>query len=499
MTRNVLAAYRLSHDTDESTSVERQQERSHLWTQMQDDARIVAEPTDADVSGKVPAFERPELGPYFREPLCATWDTLVVAKLDRLTRSVADFAAIMEWAKANGKTIVSIAESFDLSTAAGRMVAQIMAVFAEFERERISERCAESAAKLARVGRWRGGKVPFGYVRAGVKGNYKLAQDTELASIVARMADIAISGQSNGQVAAWLNTESVPCPKGGYEWTPEIVRVMLRNPSLAGRMVAHGKVILDDDGEIVMATAEPILTAERWNELQAALDSRSQVHPERVGGHLLLRVAYCASCSRFTVKGGRPKIDHDHRPGERCSATRCQVPLYGHEKQGRSREGSNYRCQRCGYRVRKDVIESTVQRVLLHDIGDKPLPRKVIIPAVSHTAELEKIERQISDLDDALVNGDTTAAAHGRIMKRLEDRRDHLAAMPQRAAEVRYEPTDQTVREHWASLDREARGRFLRTWGVLAYADESGPHIAMGWEHLDDAEGSLMAQAFGLA
>jgi hypothetical protein len=135
---------------------------------------------------------------------------------------------------------------------------------------------------------------------------------------------------------------------------------------------------------------------------------------------------------------------------------------------------------------------------LLRVIGDKPLPRKVVIPAISHTAELEQVERQISDLDDALVNGDTTAAAHGRIMQRLEVKREELAALPQRAAEVRYEPTDQTVSEHWAELDSEDRGRFMRTRGVRAYVSDEHLSIGMGWEELDDTEGRRMAAAFGL-
>jgi hypothetical protein len=56
---------------------------------------------------------------------------------------------------------------------------------------------------------------------------------------------------------------------------------------------------------------------------------------------------------------------HNHEPGEKCSAMRCQVPMYGHEKQSRSKDGSNYRCQRCGYRMNKPRLEQNVERGLL--------------------------------------------------------------------------------------------------------------------------------------
>jgi site-specific DNA recombinase len=479
MTRQVLAAYRLSHDTDESTSIERQRERAGLWVQMQDDARLAAEAEDTDVSGNVSPFDRPDLGKYFRAPLVGTWNTLVVAKLDRLTRSVADFAELMKWCQDHGKTIVSIAESFDLLTAAGRMVAQIMVVFAEFERERISERCAESAAKLSKVGRWRGGQVPFGYVRTGIKGNYRLAQDAELAPIAARMADMAITGQSNGKIAAWLSAESVPCPKGGYEWTPEVVRVMLRNPSLAGRMVAKGQVVRDEDGTVVMATADPILTAERWEELQAAMDSRGQHHRERKGGHQLLRVLYCRNCSPQPAPGKRVP-EHTHGKDERCKRQRCMVPMYGAIGQGRSKQ-DKYRCLSCGFSVPMREAEETVEGLINDAIGHRKVPRKVIVPAIDHTAELRQADASIADIQAMVVSGTMPARSAATMLTALEAKRDRLAALPQREEQVTFEPTGQSAAERWDEMTHDERGAWMREWGILCYADQQGATTITGW------------------
>jgi site-specific DNA recombinase len=154
----ILAALRLSRDTDESTSIERQREQVRAWARSRDSASVVGEAVDSDVSGTVPAMEREGLGPYLREPLASTWEVLVVSKLDRLTRNVADFMAVVDWANQHGKVIVSLVESFDLGTPYGRFVATIMAAFAEMERERIRERCRESYARLRGTGRGAAGR-----------------------------------------------------------------------------------------------------------------------------------------------------------------------------------------------------------------------------------------------------------------------------------------------------------------------------------------------------
>jgi hypothetical protein len=140
-----------------------------------------------------------------------------------------------------------------------------------------------------------------------------------------------------------------------------------------------------------------------------------------------------------------------------------------------------------------------VEAVLMVGVGDKPLPRRVEIPAVSHTQELDELNRKITDLDEQFQSDALPAKTYARMMTKLEARRDELAALPQRAAEVRYEHDDDspTVRAHWASLTSEDRGAFLRAWGVQIFADRAGCVVALGWEN-PDGTGSEMAKAFGM-
>ena len=159
----VLGAVRLSKMRDESTSPERQQAQVEAWAKLHGHT-VTAITEDTDVSGRVPATQRPGLGPWLTDPaLSSQWDVLVAAKMDRITRSVADLCDLIEFCDKHSKILVSVSESFDLSTPAGRMVAHILASVAQFERERIGERRAEAAMILQKVARWQGGRFPFGY------------------------------------------------------------------------------------------------------------------------------------------------------------------------------------------------------------------------------------------------------------------------------------------------------------------------------------------------
>lgn len=100
-------------------------------------------------SGSVPPSAREALGPIIRG--MRRGDRLVVARLDRLSRSLADFASLVEQASAAGWSITAIDAGVDTSTAAGEMMVNVMASFARYERRMIADR--SRAAELARLSR----------------------------------------------------------------------------------------------------------------------------------------------------------------------------------------------------------------------------------------------------------------------------------------------------------------------------------------------------------
>src|SRR5207248_9614680 len=136
------------------------------------------------------------LGPWLTEPAkIDQWDGIIVAKIDRLTRSLYDFADLVRWCNKHGKTLISVTESIDLSTAHGKMIANILVTFAKFERERNGERRREAAEKLRQVGRWGGGRAPYGYTMKEGGGGI-LYQNPDTAPVVRRIVNSFIDGMT---------------------------------------------------------------------------------------------------------------------------------------------------------------------------------------------------------------------------------------------------------------------------------------------------------------
>ena len=90
--------------------------------------------------------------------------TLVVYRLDRVSRNVSDFSGLIENLKRKDITFVSIRENFDTSTPMGRAMMYIASVFSQLERETIAERIRDNMHELAKTGRWLGGNTPTGYM-----------------------------------------------------------------------------------------------------------------------------------------------------------------------------------------------------------------------------------------------------------------------------------------------------------------------------------------------
>jgi site-specific DNA recombinase len=282
---------------DESTSPERQRAQVEAWSQLHGHA-VATITEDTDVSGKVPATLRPGLGPWLTNPaLSSQWDVLVAAKMDRITRSVADLCDLIEFCDKHGKILVSVSvsESFDLSTPAGRMVAHIFASVAQFERERIGERRAEAAMALQKAARWQGGRFPFGY-RPERNGNaWLLVPDPDTAPVVAWMAERIVRGQSATSLARDLEERGIRTPRGGQGWSAEVVIGVLRNPALTGHVHWRGEMIRDDDGMAVRR--EPVLDDPVWAHVQVALDQTRSEQPDALRTPGCVKPSSCA-CER---------------------------------------------------------------------------------------------------------------------------------------------------------------------------------------------------------
>src|SRR6266576_1648804 len=109
------------------------------------------------------SLERPALQQLLADVRAGTIDIVLVYKVDRLTRSLADFAKLIELFDAPGVSFVSVTQSFNTSSSMGRLTLNVLLSFAQFERELIGERVRDKIAASKRKGIWVGGPVPLGY------------------------------------------------------------------------------------------------------------------------------------------------------------------------------------------------------------------------------------------------------------------------------------------------------------------------------------------------
>jgi DNA invertase Pin-like site-specific DNA recombinase len=151
-------------------------------------------------------------------------NAVIIAKLDRLTRSVKDLAELLERFSRRGVSLVSVAESLDTGSAAGRLVMNIMASVSQWEREAIGERTRD-AMRHKRANGQRVGNIAFGY-RLAADGR-QLEEDAAEQDILARMRRMKAAGHTTRQIAEELNRQGY-VTRRGTAWRFQYVAAALQ-------------------------------------------------------------------------------------------------------------------------------------------------------------------------------------------------------------------------------------------------------------------------------
>lgn len=168
----------------------------------------------SDEGASARTIHRPALTEALRMLAAGEAGALVVAKLDRLTRSLADSAGLLERAKREGWTLVVLDIGADTSTPAGRMVAGVLASAAQYQRELTALNTTEALAAAKAKGRRLGRRVA-------------LPQEVR-----ERIAEERRQGASLPEIARRLTAEGVPTAQGGARWHPSTVAGVLRSLEL---------------------------------------------------------------------------------------------------------------------------------------------------------------------------------------------------------------------------------------------------------------------------
>lgn len=217
-------------------------------------------------------MDRPALKRLLADIKQGKVDIVVVYKIDRLTRSLMDFAKLVEVFDAHEVTFVSVTQSFNTTTSMGRLTLNVLLSFAQFEREVTSERLRDKIAASKKKGIWMGGIPPLGYKPV----DKKLVIDEEQAAIVQRIFKTYLEVKSLPDLKHQLERQGIRSPLrttkkgktyGGSPYSRGALHQILVNPAYIGK-TKH-------KGEVYEGQHQAIIDQALWDKVQNTLKNRA--------------------------------------------------------------------------------------------------------------------------------------------------------------------------------------------------------------------------------
>lgn len=251
---------------------------------------------DEGISGKN-ITQRPAINRLIEDIKAGRVKNVLVYKLDRLTRSVADLVYLIDLFNESGCAFNSLSESIDTSTASGRMFIKIIGIFAEFERENIGERVRLGKERKAKEGYTTSCAITcYGYQRG--KGE-KVQEIVEAeAATVRRMFDLYVhQNLSLSRIAKTLNVERIPSKQNSV-WNAASVGAVLRNCNYIGNV----RYAMDTPERYFEAEGrhEAIISEELFKEAQILLEQNKRAAPTNkpVEQNYFAGLVFCGLCGR---------------------------------------------------------------------------------------------------------------------------------------------------------------------------------------------------------
>lgn len=342
-------------------------------------------------------IERPALERLIKDANNKKFDTVLVYKLDRLSRSQKDTLYLIEdvFSK-NDISFLSLQENFDTSTAFGKAMIGLLSVFAQLEREQIKERM-----QLGRVGRAKSGK-PMMYSSPSF--GYSYSTDTQEltinhveAVIVKRIFDEYIGGMSLLHLMEFLNNNNLL--RNGKKWNYQGLIRILRNPVYIGKIRYNNVIysglheaIIDDD---IFYRAQKELDAR-----QNTLDKKGQ-NRQFKAKYMLSGIGKCGYCGApLTIRSGKERKD-----GTRLRTYQCfnRYP----KKNSITIYNDNKKCDSKYYNkeVLEDYVINEVRKLQLNPKNiDKLFDKVSKIDTVQIKKQLNSLDNKINKLNELYLN-----------------------------------------------------------------------------------------------
>lgn len=214
------------------------------------------------------SMERPALQRLLKDVEAGRVDVIVVYKVDRLTRSLVDFAKMVEIFDGTGVSFVSVTQAFNTTSSMGRLTLNVLLSFAQFEREVTAERIRDKVAASKRKGMWMGGMVPFGYdvIKKALIVNPKEAEAVRTIFseyLVAGTVRELLPRLEKKGIVSKQRTDRYGRQTGGAPFSRGAISHILRSPIYIGK-VRHNDVLYE-------GLHEALIDNETWQKVQETL------------------------------------------------------------------------------------------------------------------------------------------------------------------------------------------------------------------------------------
>jgi DNA invertase Pin-like site-specific DNA recombinase len=320
-------------------------------------------------------MERPALKELLTDIDAGLVDLVIVYKVDRLTRSLSDFAKIVDVFDAAGASFVSVTQSFNTTTSMGRLTLNMLLSFAQFEREVTGERIRDKIAASKAKGMWMGGRPPLGYEVRDRKLEIVEAEAETVRHIFHRYAELgSVFDLCDELAASGISAKRHVSVSGNVTGGGLIERGALYH--LLQNHLYRGEI--SHKGQIYPGQHEAIVDEELWNLVQAKLgDNRVErsvrsdaSQPSLLAGLLRDEDGIVLTPTHANKKGRRYRyyVSHDLIAGRKPKATT--------EKQG----GQPPRQRSSARRIPATDLEAIVEQRLVAFLGDAAAIDAIVAP-----------------------------------------------------------------------------------------------------------------------
>jgi DNA invertase Pin-like site-specific DNA recombinase len=331
------------------------------------------------------SMERPALKQLLADIKSGSVDVVVVYKVDRLTRSLSDFARIVEVFDLAGASFVSVTQQFNTTTSMGRLTLNVLLSFAQFEREVTGERIRDKIAASKKKGMWMGGWVPLGFDRKDRTLTINQAEAKTVRAIFDLFLNLKNVREVQKELARLkLRTKHYSVQRGravgGLPFARGHIYKILSNPIYRGEITHKG---VNHPGQ-----HPGLISQKTWDAVQTQLAANNHANRSRSNAKSTSLLAGLI----FDANNNRLVSSHATKNGKRY---RYYISSDG---AGRTAPGSDAAKVRISAAQIDDLVLSTLSRFL----NDKQKIAKLVRKHRSRTADLESALEVASHLADVL-------------------------------------------------------------------------------------------------